>query len=161
MANSIAVGLGEIKTSRDPDDILVAYGLGSCLGIGMQDPVARVAGLLHAVLPYHTNGTEARTGKFVDSGLQALLAQLTFMGANPARMVIRMAGGANMLIAPGFSTVLNIGSRNIEAAYTSLAALKLKIASKEVGGNTGRTVRFYVSDGRMTIRTMGNQEREV
>ena len=48
MRDPISVGLGERVVSRDPQDILVAYGLGSCLGIGMIDPVARVCGLLHA-----------------------------------------------------------------------------------------------------------------
>jgi chemotaxis protein CheD len=72
-----------------------------------------------------------------------------------------MAGGANMLVAPGFSQNLNIGARNVEAAYAALQALRLKLSGQDVGGNIGRTVRFYVANGRMTIRTIGNQEREV
>ena len=51
MSNGISIGLGEVKVSRDPGDVLVAYGLGSCLGIGFYDPIARAAGMLHAVLP--------------------------------------------------------------------------------------------------------------
>ena len=81
-------------------------------------------------------------------------------GANRNRLVIRMAGGANMLVAPGFRQSFNIGSRNVDAAYATLASLQLPLFSQEVGGNSGRTVRFYISDGHMTIRTMGNQERE-
>jgi len=40
MNNDIVVGLGEVKISKDPDAVLVAYGLGSCLGIAVYDPVA-------------------------------------------------------------------------------------------------------------------------
>jgi len=42
-----------------------------------------------------------------------------------------------------------------------LINLKMSLAGKEVGGTSGRTVKFYVKDGRMTIRSIGNQEREV
>lgn len=159
--NILTVGLGEIKIGADPQDVLVAFGLGSCLGIGMYDPTLKVAGLLHAILPTHTNGNSDQRSRFVDTGVQSLLAQLLQKGADPKRLIVRMAGGANLLVSPGSTASFNIGTRNVEAAYTALAALNLKIASQEVGGNIGRTVRLYVADGRMTIRTAGNQEREI
>ncbi len=161
MHNTVSVGLGEIKVSRDPLDVLTAFGLGSCLGIGIFDPETRVAGLLHAILPNMPNGSVEQPGRYVDSGIRALLQHILRAGGNPHRLIVRMAGGANMLVAPGFSPTLNIGSRNIEVAYNTLRDLNLKLLSQDVGGTTGRTVRFYVADGRMTIRTVGNQEREV
>jgi chemotaxis protein CheD len=161
MLNTLAVGLGEIQISRSPQDVLVAYGLGSCVGVGMYDPVAHIAGMLHAVLPSHPNGANDQSPKYVDSGILALLVQMLRSGAERHRLVVRMAGGANMLVAPGFSQTFNIGSRNVDSAYATLASLNLRITSQEVGGNTGRTLRFYIADGRMTIRTIGNQEREI
>ena len=161
MKDSLAAGLGEIKISQDPEDILVAYGLGSCVGIGIADPQVHIAGLLHAVLPSNPNGTEAPNPKYVSSGIEILLKELIQRGASPKRFVIRMAGGANMLVAPGFSNSFNIGTRNVETAYETFKRLGLKLNSHEVGGTTGRTVRFYVRDGKMTIRTVGNQEREI
>lgn len=161
MYNTVAVGLGEIKISRDPGELLVAYGLGSCLGIGVFDPIARVAGMLHAILPANPNGSSENAGKYVDTGVALLLEQMIKLGGERRRFILRMAGGANMLIAPGMSSVLNVGSRNVESAFAIFTTLNLKLASHEVGGNVGRTVRFYVADGRMTIRTMGNQEREI
>ncbi len=161
MRDSLPVGLGEFKFSQDPEDILIAYGLGSCVGIGMADPQTRIAGLLHAVLPYNPNGSLIPSPKYVSDGIEILLNELVKYGANPSRLIIRMAGGANMLNAPGFTQSFNIGARNIKAAYDTLQRLKLKVTSQEVGGTIGRTVRFYVRDGRMTIRTLGNQEREI
>ncbi|HSO27515.1 MAG TPA: chemotaxis protein CheD [Anaerolineales bacterium] len=161
--NLLSVGLGEIVVSKDPQDILVAYGLGSCLGIGMHDPQTGITGLLHAILPSSTqNGAKIeQPGKYVDSGIKSMLALLQENGAQRSRLIVRVAGGANMLTAPGFAQVMNIGLRNIETALAVFGALQLTIASREVGGHVGRTVRFYVTDGRMTIRTAGNQEREV
>lgn len=161
MLNTIAVGLGELQVSRNPNDVLVAFGLGSCVGIGFYDPVTKIAGLLHALLPIHPNGVYDNSPRYVNSGLSALLVELIRCGADRNRLVVRMAGGANMLTAPGFNQSFNIGSRNIEAARVTLASLNLKLSGEEVGGNSGRTVKFYVADGRMTIRTMGNQEREI
>ena len=64
-ATALAVGLGEIKVSRRPVEMLVAYGLGSCVGVGMYDPAARVAGLLHAVLPERLNRAEPISAKYI------------------------------------------------------------------------------------------------
>jgi chemotaxis protein CheD len=161
MSNTLSVGLGEMKISRDPGDILVAYGLGSCVGVSMYDPGTRLGGLLHALLPCHPNGSSDHSAKYVDTGIVALMVEMIRAGADRKRIIVRMAGGANMLTAPGFSQSLNIGSRNVEAAYTTLEGLKFRLSGQEVGGNMGRTVRFYVANGRMTIRTFGNQEREV
>jgi chemotaxis protein CheD len=166
MPNSLAVGLGEIKISNNPQDVLVAYGLGSCLGIGFHDPVMHISGLLHAILPSspdngHRSDSAGQPGKYVDSGIAALLSMMIKMGADRRRLIVRYAGGANMLTAPGFSQVMNIGSRNTDVAVATLSALTMKVCGHEVGGNIGRTVRFYVTDGRMTIRTVGNQEREI
>jgi chemotaxis protein CheD len=161
MQDSVAVGLGECKISRNVEEVLVAYGLGSCVGIGMYDPQLRLAGLLHAVLPTSPNGVAERSAKYVTSGIEILLEEMIKAGAIPSRIIVRMAGGANMLTAPGFSKTFNIGTRNVEAAHEVLQRLRLRLVSEEVGGTIGRTVRFYVCDGRMTIRTVGNQERVI
>ncbi|MEI7987786.1 MAG: chemotaxis protein CheD [Chloroflexota bacterium] len=161
--NNIVVGLGEVKISNNPNDILVAYGLGSCLGIAMYDPVTHVAGMVHAVLPSCDDTTEINEAcsKYVCCGLEVLLQKMLRAGALRTRIVIRMAGGANMLASTTFSDVMNIGFRNIESSRRKLSEMKFKIAGEEVGGNIGRTVRFYVADGRMAIRMMGGKERDV
>jgi chemotaxis protein CheD len=164
MKDPISVGLGEQVISRDPADILVAYGLGSCLGISMVDPVVRVTGLLHAVLPRWANGMDPidpASSKYVDSGIERLLAALIKEGANKHRLVVRMAGGANMLVSPGLKNSFEIGTRNIESARATLQRLNLTLKAEDVGGNTGRTVRFYVADNRMTVRVIGNKEIEI
>jgi chemotaxis protein CheD len=160
MSNTLAVGLAELKISRDPNDVLVAFGLGSCLGIGIFDPQLHLGGLLHAVLPKYTHAKESRSPKFVDSGIQYMLEEMEKLGLNRSRMIIRVAGGANMLNLKGSATPFDIGTRNIESAHTLLEKLNYKVKNEDTGGQTGRTVRLYVCDGRMTIRIMGGKERE-
>ncbi len=161
MKEPVSIGLGEMVVSRDPQDVLVAYGLGSCLGISMVDASNRVSGLLHAVLPQRMNGADPLSPKFVDSGIEGLLAAMLKAGADSRKIVTRIAGGANMLTAPGLSQTFDIGTRNIEACRKTLQRLNLTLKSEEVGGNIGRTVRLYVLDGRMTVRVIGGKEIEI
>jgi Chemotaxis protein; stimulates methylation of MCP proteins len=158
------VGLGEQAVSRSPDDVLVAYGLGSCVGVVMIDPVSHTSGLLHAVLPKMVDGMnygDANPSKYVEGGVEGLIAAMVKEGANKNRLIIRIIGGANMLIASGLTRSFDIGTRNIEAVRTTLSRLKMPIAVEEVGGHTGRTVRVYVADSRVTVRVIGEKEREI
>ncbi len=160
MHNSIAVGLAEIKISRDPQDVLVAFGLGSCIGVGVYDPVIRLGGMLHAVLPSSANSRDDNLAKYVDTGIVSLLDQLTKQGLNKTRMIVKMAGGANMLNVGLKTPSFDIGTRNIEMAKLTFHNLGIRLVSEEVGGQIGRTVRLYVGNGNMTIRMMGGKERD-
>ncbi|MBI5943494.1 MAG: chemotaxis protein CheD [Chloroflexi bacterium] len=160
----ISLGLGERAVSRNPEDVLVAYGLGSCLGISMIDPQTRISALLHAVLPGATNGLSAsdpNAHKYVDTGIESLVDAVVKEGANKARLIVRIIGGANMLISPGMANSFDIGTRNMESARRTLQRLNLKIAAEEVGGHTGRTVHVYVGASRVTVRVIGEKERDI
>ncbi len=159
MTSSIVVGLGDIKISNNAQDILVVYGLGSCMGIGVYDPITHVAGLLHAVLPENLNGRDGKVEKYVDSGIPALLERVAAFGADCNRLVIWMAGGAQMLTAPGTKNSFDLGPRNVLAAQQTLKKYNLKLKAHDVGGHHGRTLKLYVSNGRMTLRTVGLKER--
>ena len=161
MKEPISVGLGEMVVSQEVDDILVAYGLGSCLGIKMYDPVVRLSGLLHAVLPTCNIATETGNPKYVDSGIEGLLSAMIKKGADRRRLVIKMAGGANMLSTPGFQRTFDIGMRNVESAHKTFERLNLCLKKEDVGGNIGRTVRVYVCNGRMTVRIIGGKEQDL
>lgn len=157
MENPISVGLGESVVSKNSEDILVAFGLGSCVAVSMFDPEKKVCGLLHAVLPEEMKGADSRT-RFVDSGIQELLDSMEKAGAKRERIVVRIAGGANMITSPGFSKSFEIGSRNIQSAHNTLKKLSLPLKSEDVGGHIGRTVRFYVGSGQVTVRMVGGVE---
>lgn len=161
MCVSIAVGLGEVVVSRKADDVLTAYGLGSCLAIAMYDPAIQLCGLLHAVLPIWSNGCN-NPSKYVDSGIKVLLDMMVKNGAHQSRLLIRLAGGANILTAPGFNKTFDIGTRNIQSAHETLDRMQLCLKKEDVGGHMGRTVRFYVGNcGFLTVRAIGGKEVEL
>jgi chemotaxis protein CheD len=150
-------------TSADPNDVLVAYGIGSCVAICLYDPQAKVGGMLHALLPAapSPNGRLTHPTKFVAEGVPLLLDSLLALGARPGRLVTRLCGGARMISKSGFSDSLNIGKRNVLAAHTALQMAGLEVNSQATGGQNGRTIKFYLADGRITIRMLGQEERDL
>jgi chemotaxis protein CheD len=157
---TIPVGLGELAVSNRPEIVLVAYGLGSCLGVVLFDPQAKVGAMLHAMLPVYRRSDPNKT-KYVDSGIPVMLEELEKMGAVRSRLVCRMAGGAQMLVAPGFNNVFNIGAQNVERAREVLRAQGVRVRAEDTGGHFGRTVKLFVADGRVTVRSLGKEEREL
>jgi chemotaxis protein CheD len=156
------VPIGETAVSTDPDDVLVVYGLGSCVVVCLHDPLVQVGGILHALLPTpggRTNGAGGRPAKFVDRGTPFLIDSLEALGAKTTRLIAQLCGGARMLVAPGFNGSENIGQRNVRAAEMALQAAGLEVWARTTGGHTGRTIKFYVAKGQVTVRTLGQAEQ--
>lgn len=154
------VGIANLRTGVGPA-VLVAPGLGSCVGVALYDLNRRVGGLLHAVLPKMAEfGNESQNpAKFVDSGALLLLAEVLKLGARRQMLRAKIAGGAQMFKGADRKFRRNIGERNVEAAREALKSLRIKIVAEDVGGSHGRTVSLDTSTGRVTIRMLGNQTR--
>ena len=155
----IAVGLGDLFVSTSED--LVAYSLGSCVGICLWDPIARVAAMAHVVLPSAPAGQVATPGKFGDTAVPALLAALDRAGAQKLRLQCKIAGGAAVLAIGGGGSLPKIGDRNVEAVKAALAKVNIRILAEQVGGNQGRTVRVEPPSGRVLVRTVRGTETEL
>ena len=147
----VSAGVGELVYSNKPNEVLVAFGLGSCVGVTAYDPVRKVGALLHAMLPERRNGDQNLT-KYVNTGVEEMLAQLRIMGARGERLIWRYAGGAQMLIAPGLSDRFNVGQRNVQMTERVMKERSLRISNSDTGGIVGRTVRLYVATGELTVR---------
>lgn len=151
------VGIAEMKLSNREGDVLVTYALGSCLGVCIYDPEARVAGLLHAMLPSASadrNQGKGQAAKFVDSGVTALFKEAYRMGAKKERIVVKVAGGASVA-SKGEVDSFQIGKRNIVALKKLFWKNGVLIRGEDLGGNTSRTVTLDVATGEVKVRTNG------
>jgi chemotaxis protein CheD len=153
-----SAGLGQIVVSRDLDDTLIAYGLGSCVGVIGFDATTSVGGLLHALLPQRREG-DPNEAKYVDSGLPSLLKQMEALGAKRRNIIWYIVGGAEMLKVPGLTGEFNIGARNAESARQTMSRLNLTAKAIDVGGTSGRTVKLTIRDGAVVVRTLGQGEK--
>ena len=160
--NFYHVPIGRMVLSTNPDDVLGIYGLGSCVAVVIYDPKAVIGGILHALLP-----TKAKTEsiisnlptKFVDQGIHKLLAEICAAGAEKAHLQVYLCGGAKVVATTDYNDMFNIGQRNIETARNVLKAAGLKIQAEAVGSTKGRTIKFYLADGRLTVKTLGEAEQ--
>ena len=158
MGNVIKVGMADLNVCVSPDSI-TTLGLGSCVGIALRDPVTKIGGLAHVMLPDSTiirNNTNIP--KFADTGIDALVKQIVAAGANRGRLVAKIAGGARMFAFSNNSDMTGVGDRNVEAVKRKLQQLRIPILAEDTGKNYGRTVVFYPETGDFIIRSVGKSE---
>ena len=153
----IVIGLAELAVSNHPTAVLTTYSLGSCLGVAIYDPVVKVGGLLHAMLPdsrIDPGKAAKQPGMFLDTGLPALLREASEMRADKRRLKIYVAGGAQIM---DDKNVFNIGGRNQTALAEFLRRENLQVAALQVGGHVNRTMYFSIQTGRVTLKVSGLQ----
>jgi chemotaxis protein CheD len=138
------------------DGVLVTLGLGSCVAIMLHDAQVRAGAMAHVLLPSLSLARDiTNRAKFPETAVPLLIERLKALGADPRRLVAKLAGGASMfgqLVTPG---TIQMGERNLLAARTALRAAAIPIVREAVGGERGRSVRFHVKDGRAEIRSVG------
>ena len=161
MSSQFTVGMGEIQVVRGAGHVLTALGLGSCIGVCLYDPLTRVTGMVHVVLPQSgADKTGDLPGKFADTAIPEIVKKMVEMGASASRLRAAMAGGAQ-LFQFGVSSSLDVGARNAEAVVNALHKAGIPLQAKDVGGSVGRTLRLVSDNGLVAVRTIGGAEREL
>ena len=155
MGEMIKVGMADLQVCKSPD-VLTTLGLGSCVGVALYDPITKVSGLLHLMLPDSTKiRNNENLAKFADTGIQELIRQMLLIGANRSRIVAKIAGGAQMFAMKSTNDLLRVGERNIEAAKENLIKSNIRIMVEDTGYNYGRTVELHAENGNFVIKSVG------
>ena len=155
MENIVKVGMADLQTSSHPG-ILTTLGLGSCVGVSLYDPISKIIGMAHVMLPLSTQArNNSNEAKFADTAIVKLVGDMIKLGARKEKIVAKLAGGAQMFSFNQSSDIMRIGARNVAASKDKLEELKIPIISEDTGGNHGRTIELYSNDGRLLIKTIG------
>jgi chemotaxis protein CheD len=153
---TLVVGVADMAVSNDGTAEMVTYSLGSCLGITIYDPLKKIGGLLHLMLP-DSNIDPAKAAAmpymFVDTGVPRLFHAVYNLGADRARLVVKVAGGAQLMDEKG---IFNIGTRNGEAFRKLISQQGLTVHANETGGMISRTLRLDLGNGNTTIKSPGS-----
>jgi chemotaxis protein CheD len=154
----VIVGMADVKVTDKVDDTLITYALGSCLGIIVHDPVARVAGLLHVMLPssqIDEAKAKAQPAMFVDTGVPLLFRECYRLGAKKERMTVSVAGGSFSGKSEADDS-FQIGKRNMLTLRKLLWKNGVLIHADDTGGvQQSRTMSVVVSTGLVQLRTNG------
>ncbi len=152
------VVVGDMKVGRN-GDMLVTHALGSCLGLMVYDPVEKVGGLLHAMLPLskiNPQKAEANPYMFVDTGVPELFKQLYGLGGQKKRMVVKATGCGAPL---GKNEMFKIGDRNYTVLKKVLWKNGVLLKAEDIGGSISRTVTLDLATGQVIISIKGEKRK--
>lgn len=153
----LTVGIADMKICRSPG-ILITYALGSCIGVCLYDPVIKLGGMVHIMLPINMEGGGGNVFKYADTGIAETLRKMEAFGAVRSRIVGKIAGGAKMFDIQGGGSIGNIGLRNIESVKLTLTKERIRLLREDVGANYARTLLFDSATGKGVIRSYGRNE---
>ena len=155
MGYVVKVGMADLNICKSPD-VITTLGLGSCIGLTLYDPVTKIGGMVHYMLPDSTQvRNNENIAKFADTGIDELLKKVVAAGASRQRLVAKIAGGAKMFETTGVSAIGHIGARNAEAAKQILKQKGIRLIAEDTGLNYGRTVELHCETGEFYIKAVG------
>ncbi len=147
----VEVGVGALAVTTLPR-YLITPALGSCIGLGLYDPVMQQGGLAHIMLPSQTDtALKASPERFASVAVPRLVEALTRIGSPRRRLVAKMAGGAAMFRSD--TTLATIGDRNAAEVRSQLRLLKIPIIAEDVGNSHARTVELHLDTGMFIVRS--------
>lgn len=150
--NKLVVGVADLKVSDSPDDTIITFALGSCLGIVVYDPIARVGGMLHAMLPDSNilrGKSEFNPYKFVNTGIPLLFKQTYKLGGKKSNMQVKMAGCSRIMDDNG---VFNIGKRNYAATRKILWKNNVIIDAEHCQKSESITLSLEIATGNVIMK---------
>lgn len=140
-------------------DVLVTLGLGSCVAVLLHDPVARVGGMAHVLLPEASLARDrSNPARFASTAVPLLVEEVCAAGGRKGRLTARLAGGASMFANLMSPDTLNMGERNVIAARKALEELGIPVVGEAVGADYGRSVRFRVGEGVVVVSSVGRED---
>ncbi len=152
----IIVNMSDARVSCDPNDELVTYSLGSCIGVALHDSAAQIGGMLHYQLP-SARMDVAKANKnplmFADTGMKYLIEKMLTLNANKKRIQVKIAGGAQVM---NDNKSFQIGKRNYTAIRQILWKNGMFIDSEDVGDRYARNMSLRIADGAVQIKTQGD-----
>ncbi|WP_431855447.1 chemotaxis protein [Azospirillum sp.] len=152
----VPVVLGHHRISSRADDMLVTT-LGSCIAACLHDPVARVGGMNHFLLP----GAPAEGGigiatRYGGVAMERLINDLLARGARKERLEVKLFGGARVI-----DSSMDVGVANAAFALDFVEREGLRLTGRDLGGATGRRIHFFPTTGKAMRRLLRPEtERE-
>lgn len=149
---SVTVDIADLQASKNPDEKLITYSLGSCIGLVVWDPVVKVGGMLHYMLSDSSISPEKARSKpamFADTGIPLLFKSVYALGGEKKRMIVKVAGASQVMDSAG---VFNIGKRNHMALRKILWKNNVIIDAEDVGGQESRTMILEIGTGKVFIK---------
>ena len=146
------------KISGEPFPKFVIYGLGSCIALTLFDKKAKIYAMSHILLPSFQNVQEKTPlkypQKYADRAVKDLINEVITNGASRKNLKAVIAGGAKIFK----NHYNNIGEENIKIVKQELDRYDIKLVKEDVGGTSGRNIRFNTMDNSILIKISGESD---
>ncbi len=151
---------GEFHVTARPDETLVTI-LGSCVAACIRDPVTKLGGMNHFMLPQgHSSGwgNDPQSTRYGNFAMEKLINELIKGGCSRDRMEIKVFGGGNVI-----DSISNrpVGTQNAEFVLHFLEAEGLRCAVQDLGGQYPRRIHYSPATGRVVRRLLGTGDTHV
>jgi chemotaxis protein CheD len=141
------IGPGELYASKR--NILIVTVLGSCVSVCLMDPVARIGGMNHFMLPERADSSTllSEPARYGAHAMEMLINNLLSMGAQRSRLEAKVFGAGRVL--PGMT---DVGARNSKFALEYLERERIPLKASDVGGVHARKVYMFIETGRVLVK---------
>lgn len=154
----IKIGPGEFHVTRRRSDVIITV-LGSCVSACVRDPVARVGGMNHYMLPSSQDGLwdgGPPSTRFGSVAMQQLLDDVVAIGGRRERLEVKLVGGARM-----FDFDVDVGERNCRFGLEYVKAAGLALVSSDLQGCQARRVHYMPFDGRLWVQSLARTDLDM
>jgi chemotaxis protein CheD len=141
---------GQLAVATSP--CTMATVLGSCVAVCLHDPVKRIGGLNHFLLPKAPGGGDTST-RYGDTAMRRLLVEMLRRGSKVSNLEATVIGGACVLHAY-LGNKASLGLQNVRMALDALEMARVPVLLRDVGGNRGRHVTFHPCAGDVIVRQL-------
>jgi len=126
--------------------------LGSCVALCLWDPMKRIGGINHFLLPVGGNDM-LKSPRFGTVAIPELIRKILQLGADVKMLQAKLFGGANVIEA--FRDRENhLGTQNVRIARELLQAEAIPVVGEDVGGQKGRKLIFCTGDGSAWVKEL-------
>jgi chemotaxis protein CheD len=145
---------GELHVSTKPKEMISTI-LGSCISACIRDPIAKVGGMNHFLLPgdedmLSASSESARYGLFA---MESLINGILKAGGRKERLEIKVFGGGNVI-----KSSAKIGSKNAAFVRNFLKNEGYKIAAEDLEGDLPRRIHYFPDTGKVMMRKLQRKE---
>ena len=147
----VRIGPGAFFVSKGNDEILTAV-LGSCVSITVYDPVSRIGGMNHFMLPVREaddSGPNSFDLRYGAHAIEVLINEILNTECTRDRIEVKVFGGANLIGASR-----PIGTMNVQFAEAYLAREGMSVVARDVGGHLPRRIEFSPLSGRVRTKLL-------
>jgi chemotaxis protein CheD len=150
--DSVKVLPGQYHASAGEGSISTV--VGSCVSSCLWDPVARIGGMNHFMLPGDAPapaspwGLSARFGVYA---MELLINEMLHLGADRRRLVAKVFGGAQVL--QGFNT-LDVGAMNSKFVVSFLREEGIRLVAQDLLGTCPRKIHLFPASGKVQLKRL-------